>query len=221
MSEPSIGTPPPPKGGGAKLFGMNRNTVIIIGVATLAGVGYYIWKSRKAATTTAANPNQQTGTTGECTDANGNPTPCEDMAGVDYSGQLSVLQTEIESLLAQQGTGTTTGTTTTTTTPPPAATQVNQYPSISFTAKKLNSTAIAVQFKALTSPTPVPTSYTIEAWTVAGAKASVQTVTAPDSTGGSGQYTITGLKAGTCYNVRVWANGGKVAPTGTTEKVCL
>jgi hypothetical protein len=219
VSEPSIESPPAPKGSGAKLFGLNRNTVIIVGLATLAGVAYYIWKSRKdAAATASTSSTQPGGTTGECMDANGNPTPCEDMAGVDYSGQLSVLQTELESVLAGQGTGTTT-----TTTPPPATTptQVNQYPSISFTAKKLNATAIAVQFKALTTPTPVPQSYTIEAWTVAGAKASVQTVTAPDSTGGSGQYTITGLKAGTCYNIRVWANGGKVAPTGTTEKVCL
>jgi hypothetical protein len=218
VSESSIEPPPAPKGGGAKLFGMNRNTVIIVGLATVAGVAYYIWKSRQGASTAAANPNQQTGTTGECTDANGNPTPCEDMAGVDYSGQLSVLQTELESVLAGQGTAATTTTSTGTTTAP---TQVNQYPSISFTAKKLNSTAIAVQFKALTTPTPVPTSYTIEAWQLNGAKASVQTVTAPDSTGGSGQYTITGLHAGWCYNVRVWANGGKTAPTGTTEKVCL
>lgn len=216
MSEPTVGTPGPPSGG-PKILGMNRTTLIIVGVAAAAGVAWYLYKSRGSAATTA-NPNQQTGTTGECTDANGNPTPCEDMAGVDYAGQLSVLQTELESLLAQQGTGTTTATGTTTTTAPA---QVNQYPSISFTAKKLNSTAIAVTFKALTTPTPLPVSYTIEAWTVAGAKASVQTVTAPDSTGGSGQYTITGLKAGTCYNIRVWANGGKVAPTGTTEKVCL
>lgn len=222
MSEPSTEVPAAPKGGGAKLFGMNRTTVIVVGLATLAGVGYYIWKSRKdAAAATTANPNQQTGTTGECTDANGNPTPCEDMAGVDYAGQLSVLQTELESLLAGQGTAATGTGTTTTTTPPPAPTQVSQYPVVPFTAKKLNSTAISVQFKALTSPTPVPTSYTIEAWQMNGAKASVQTVTAPDSTGGSGQYTITGLRAGWCYNVRVWANGGKTAPAGTTEKVCL
>jgi Fibronectin type III domain len=216
MSQPAT-EPVSSPGGGKKLLGMNRQTVIIFGVALAGAMAYLLWKRGKSSSTTAANPNAQTGATGECTDANGNPTPCEDMAGIDYSGELSAIQTEVESIAAQ-GTGTTT-TGTTTTTAAPA--QVNQYPAVSFTAKKSTATAILVQWKALTSPTPLPTSYTVEAWQLNGKVASVQTVNAPDTTGGTGQVTIGGLTPKFCYNVRVWANGGKTAPAGATTKVCL
>lgn len=224
MSESVTETPPVPKGKGkgAKLFGMDRTTVIVVGLATMAGLAYYIWKSRKSAGQQAANPNAQTGMTGECTDANGNPTPCEDMAGVDYAGQLSVLQTEMESLLAGQGTQAGGGTTTTTTPPPPPApTQVQRYPAVSFTVKKATRGAAVVQFTALRSPTPVPTSYTVAAWQLNGKLASQQTLTAPDDPGGKGQVTINGLHTGWCYHVKVWANGGRSAPPGTVQKVCV
>jgi hypothetical protein len=94
-------------GGGGKLFGMPRNVVIIGGVVFLAALGYLWWKrgqaqaaATTASATTAASTQQQ-------------PT--------DYAGQLSVIQTELEALLANQGqtgtttTGTTTGTGTTAT----------------------------------------------------------------------------------------------------------
>jgi hypothetical protein len=99
---PDPGPAGPPKAGGKKVMGMDRTTLIIVAVALAVGIGWYILKSRKAAAAanTAATPAP---TTGQCTDANGNPTPCEQMAGIDYSGQLSVLQTEIESMLAAQG----------------------------------------------------------------------------------------------------------------------
>jgi hypothetical protein len=219
MSETSTEPPVSKPGSGKKVLGMNRQTVVIFGVALVGAMAFLLWKRGRASSSTAAASGTQTGATGECTDANGNPTPCEDMAGIDYSGQLSTIQTEVETIASQDtsGTGTGTGTGTTTTAP----TQVNQYPSVPFTAKKNNATSIIVSFKALTSPTPVPQSYTVEAWQLNGKVASVQTLTAPDSTGGTGNVTINGLTPKFCYNIRVWANGGKVAPPGTTTKVCL
>lgn len=222
MSSPAPESTPVSKAGGPKVLGMPRQTVIIFGVALAVAVGYFLWK-RRGASAAAANPNAQKGMSGECTDANGNPTPCVDMAGVDYAGQLSVIQTELESIAAGQGSAASPPATapTGTTAPPPAATQVQQYPMVPFTAKKLNSNTIQVTFSALTSPTPAPGSYTIEAWQLNGKVAAQQTITAPDTTGGKGSATINGLHPAWCYNVRVWANGGKAAPSGTTEKVCL
>jgi hypothetical protein len=230
VSEATGATADPPgssSSGGKKTLGLTRSQWLIGAAVFIGALAWFWYRSRsKASSGTASTASTAAPATGECTDANGNPTPCEEMAGIDYSGQLSTIQTELESVLAAGAqTGPTgpagptgpTGPTGTTTT----AAQVSQYPAVSFTVSKLNSTSAKVTFHPLTSPTPVPASYTIEAWTVAGQVASQQTVSAPDSTGGVGQYTITGLKSGSCYNVRVWANGGKTAPTGTTEKVCV
>jgi hypothetical protein len=101
-------------------MGVNRGTAVIVaGLGLAGGVGYLWWRSRqsasKAATTTAA-----TSTTG-CTDSAGNSVACPDAGGVDQSGELSVIQTELETLATEEGdedTGdsstTTTGSTTAT-----------------------------------------------------------------------------------------------------------
>lgn len=106
MSEQPTAAP----GGGKKIFGMPRSIVIIGGITFVAVLGYLWWKRAQtaaaattASATTAASTQQQ-------------PT--------DYAGQLSVLQTELEALLAQQGTATTTTPPATTTTTPPAGTPV-------------------------------------------------------------------------------------------------
>ncbi len=101
--------PAPSGGGGKKIFGLPRNVVIIGAVTFLGALGYIIWKrsQAKAAATTTAAANTAS------TTANSN---------IDYSGELSVIQTELEALLAQQGTG---GTTVTTAPPPPAGTPVS------------------------------------------------------------------------------------------------
>lgn len=96
--------PAAPSGGGGKILGM-RPVVFYLavgGTAVAAGLFYYWQKNRKAQAAAATAATSTASTTGS----------------VDYSGELSVLQTELEALLAQQGQGTTT----TTTTPPPATT---------------------------------------------------------------------------------------------------
>lgn len=100
MSEQPTAAP----GGGKKIFGLPRNIVIIGGITFVAVLGYLWWKraqSSAAATTASASTTAATAQ---------QPT--------DYAGQLSVLQTELEALLAGQGqagstTGTGTGTTAT------------------------------------------------------------------------------------------------------------
>lgn len=205
-------------GGPPKLLGMNRTTVYIIGAAAVAGLGWYLYQRHKAASSTAAGT--QTGTTGECTDANGNPTPCEDMAGVDYSGQLSVMQTELESLAASEGneaTPTTPAPTTTTTTPPkttPAApTQASRYNApATATLSKVNGTTLQCTFTMGNQPQPAPSSATVALYQQNGKLVGQQTVSIPDETGGRSGCTFSGLHASWCYHANVWANGGKSAP---------
>lgn len=111
MSETAPERTPTAKPSGPKIAGIDRRTAIVFGVALLGAVGYFLWKRHSS----AAKPAATTGAaTGSCTDANGNPVPCEQMAGIDYAGQLSVIQTELESLMAAQGNDTDK------TTPPPA-----------------------------------------------------------------------------------------------------
>lgn len=82
----------------AKILGMQpRTAAIAIGGSALVAGGYLWWRKRQQA---AAQP-AATVATG-CTDASGNAAPCPDSTGVDVQGQLSVIQTELESVLAGQ-----------------------------------------------------------------------------------------------------------------------
>jgi hypothetical protein len=103
-------TPAPPaaKKSGGKILGMKSSTfLIVLGGAALLGIGWYLWKQHEAAKTVTSASTVTSAETG----------------ATDYAGELSVIQTELESLLAAQansgsgtGTGTSTGTSTKTTT---------------------------------------------------------------------------------------------------------
>jgi hypothetical protein len=102
--------PTAPAGGGKRIFGLPRNVVIIGGVTFLAALGYILWKRSQAkAATVASNAASTTASTSSG-------------SGTDVAGELSVIQTELEALLAGQGQPT--GTTTTTTPPPPQGSPV-------------------------------------------------------------------------------------------------
>lgn len=117
MSEPTATAAPPGPGAkppGKKYAGLSRNQWIGVGVVFAVVVGVIIWRRHEA--NAAASSSTTAGTSSssdECTDANGNNVPCDDS---DLSGELSALQTEIETLMAQEGQsgaagGGTTGTT--------------------------------------------------------------------------------------------------------------
>jgi hypothetical protein len=99
-------TPAPPaaKKSGGKILGMKSSTfLIVLGGAAALGVIWYLWKQHEAAKTVTSASTVTSAETG----------------ATDYAGELSVIQTELESLLAAQansGTGTSTGTSTKTTT---------------------------------------------------------------------------------------------------------
>jgi hypothetical protein len=93
-------------GGGGKVLGLKPRTAIIAGVGILAAaIGYMLWKRHQSASSsaTAASASASSST-----------------SGIDYGGELSVIQSELEDLLAAEGqsssstgsssTGTTTGT---------------------------------------------------------------------------------------------------------------
>lgn len=80
-----------------KILGMQpRTALFVIGGSAAAAAVYLWWRRRKQAAAPA--PTVATG----CTDASGNAAPCPDSTGVDVQGQLSVIQTELESVLAGQ-----------------------------------------------------------------------------------------------------------------------
>jgi hypothetical protein len=99
-------TPPAPSGGG-KILGLKPRTAIIGGVIILAAaIGYMLWKRHQSAPAATASASASSST-----------------SGVDYGGELSVIQSELEDLLAAEGrsasaststagTGTSTGATT-------------------------------------------------------------------------------------------------------------
>jgi hypothetical protein len=75
-------TAPEPSGGGKRIFGLKPKTLLIIAGITLAGaIGFILWRRSQASSAAAAT----TADTGTSTD-------------VDYSGELSAIQTEIEAL---------------------------------------------------------------------------------------------------------------------------
>jgi hypothetical protein len=94
-----------------------RTALIVAGGALAAGIAFFWWRNRQSSQASQSATSSSTG----CTDSQGNSVPCPDSTGVDYSGELSVIQTELETLLSEEG-GTTagggTGTTTATVTVP-------------------------------------------------------------------------------------------------------
>ena len=105
----------------AKILGMQpRTAAIAIGGSALVAGGYLWWRKRQQGTQPAAAATASTG----CTDGSGNSVPCPDGSSTDVQGELSVVQTELESLLSAEGTEagtTTTATSTSTSTGPPGA----------------------------------------------------------------------------------------------------
>ena len=108
--------------GGGKVLGLKPRTAMIVGGAILAAaIGYMLWKRHQASSSTPATSSASASSS---------------TSGIDYGGELSVIQSELEDLLAAEGnepstsstgstgstgtgsTGSGTGTTTTSTTPP-------------------------------------------------------------------------------------------------------
>lgn len=97
MSEQPTAQARPSAAGGKKILGVPRTTFYLaVGGAVIVGLAFYWWRNYQAAQQSASTAST-TGTTG---------------TGVDYSGELSTIQTELEALLQQEGV-TTTGTGTT------------------------------------------------------------------------------------------------------------
>ena len=76
----------PPAAGGGKVLGLKPRTAFIAGAAILAAaIGYMLWKRHQSASSsaTAASASASSST-----------------SGIDYGGELSVIQSELEGLLS-------------------------------------------------------------------------------------------------------------------------
>lgn len=194
--------PPPrqdgPPGGGRRIMGLPPRTALIVaGVGLVGGLGYLWWRSRQAASQSASTTAPSTG----CTDSAGNSVPCPDSSGVDQSGELSVIQTELETLASEEGnedtgTGTTTpgtGTTTTTVTVPKVTGMGAAQAAAAIKAAGLVPGPQASKSGVVTSQTPGPGARVAKGSTVDIA------VTPPKETGGkpptSGQPPVKGGSA--------------------------
>jgi hypothetical protein len=179
-----------------------------MGVALGVALAYYYWKQNKASASTASQASStQAGTTDSSlvpqfvnqTYVNDappqQPNPVPPPTDVDPGGPSK---------------------------PPPGNAQANQYPApTGLKVSKLTGTSAKVNWNYITGATPKPSSYTVALYQLNGKLASYTTVNAPDTASGAAQYTVTGLHPGWQYNVRVWANGGKVAPPHAETKLTL
>ena len=123
--QPTARASAPPRrtsAGEKKILGIPRIYAIGGVIAITAGIAWYLVKRHKNAsaaassTTAGSSCTASDGSTGTY-DANGNcvSSSTASSSSTDYSGELSVIQTELEALLAGQGTASSsTGTTTTT-----------------------------------------------------------------------------------------------------------
>jgi len=198
-----------PSGGGGKILGLPRRTALIGGgVALAAIVGYLLWRRRQASkTASASSASASSSTTGAY--------------GVDYGGELSVLQSELEDLLAAEGqepagtaTGTATGTGTTTTTTGTGTAKTSAPPSAGKPAKpgmpsgvhatKTTSTAVTLAW----NKAPNATSYRVRATYQGKLVGSEHTVNGTSAT-------VSGLHPDHTYTFHVAAagSGGTSAET--------
>lgn len=84
----------------AKILGLSPRTAAIAGGGALVvAAGVFWWRRRTSSQQQASSSASSTG----CTDSSGNSVPCPDSTGIDNAGQLGVIQTELESLLADEG----------------------------------------------------------------------------------------------------------------------
>lgn len=164
-----------------------------MGVGLGVALAYTTWKKNKTATAAASSSGTSTGTSAGTTDSSLIP---------QFVNQTYVNSAPPASPAIPAST-------------PPQA-QVNQYPAVTGSkATKISNTSAKINWNYITGTTPKPQNYTIAAYTPNGKIAQQITVDAPDTSSGQGQATLSGLVPGTKYEIRIWANGGKVAPTGT------
>jgi Fibronectin type III domain len=195
-----------PSGGGGKVLGLKPRTAIIAGGGILLlAVGYFLWKRKQAASSSTA-----------ATSASASSST----SGIDYGGELSVIQSELEDLLAAEGqessstggsssttgtgtsssgtgstTGSTTGTTTATKTAAPAVPSAHE--------TKVTSNSVTLAWGKVTGAT----SYRIRV-TYQG-----KLVGSPHVTAGT-SATISGLTPDHTYTFHVAAIG----PGGTSAE---
>lgn len=91
---------PPASGQQKTSLGLTKQQLYYGGGAFVVALVWFVWHRKQQAAAASSAGNTSAATASECTDAQGNPQPCAEANGIDYSGQLSVIQTELESLLA-------------------------------------------------------------------------------------------------------------------------
>lgn len=79
-----------PEPGGRRILGLRPRTALIAGgVILAAALGYFLWKRKQSSSSGAASASASSSTAGAY--------------GVDYGGELSVIQSELEGLMAAEG----------------------------------------------------------------------------------------------------------------------
>lgn len=104
---------------------------------------------------------------------------------------------------------------------PPPPKVVSRYPAPNnLTLSNIGNGNILASWDRITSPTPVPSSYTIAVYYTSGGLASYTTVDAPDTTGREA-VTVANLQLHHSYQVHVWANGGLIAPPHASRNISI
>ncbi len=166
--------------------------------------------------------------TGGCTDANGQAVPCtstdtytSDLITSQYgtlSSQLAAIQQGESGETTPAPAPTPSPSTTPTSSHPCQVTQYSAPGGLQVT--KNGSGSAQVRWNTIGGSCP-PQSYTVAFSQLNGKLVYDQTTSCPDLTGGKCQTVVGGLHPGWAYNVRVWANGGKIAPPSSSGKVTV
>lgn len=175
-----------------------------MGIGLALALTYYYWKQNKASSATSSQAQQNSA------------------AGQTGTADSSLVPQFVNQTYVQNAPPAAPTPGPPTVSPPPTNAQANQYSApTGLKVAKLTNTSAKVNWNYITGQTPKPNSYTIAVYQLNGKLAQYLTVNAPDTASGQAQATVTGLHPGWQYNVKVWANGGKVAPPGATEKLSL
>jgi hypothetical protein len=194
-----------PSGGSSSPFTRKLGPLPVwawMGLALAVALGYYFFKQNKAAGASQASSSGSSGSSGT-TPSNLVP----QFVNQTYVENAPPQAPDVDKTVPDVDTA-------------PAG-QAKQYPApTGLKLSKLSGTSAKVNWDYVTSVTPKPTSYTIAVYQLNGKLAQQFTVN-PDTKTSAGQATITGLHPGWQYNVKVWANGGKIAPSGAQGKLTL
>jgi len=215
--QPSAQAPPPPKapqpaGGGDWTYQLTRRLgpLPVWAWGLVAAAGLYLWQKYQGTRTPAVTAGSTAATAPAGVDPSTGETYAQEYGAA--AEQLEQYQDAAQNPAAAAGGAVPAVSTDPAPVAPPSGGTAPVYPApSSVVVTGVTSDGATISWSAITSPTPVPSSYQVAVYNKSGIIAAETTVAA-----GTGTIScpVTGLEANQSYTVSVWANGGAAASPG-------